>query len=390
MSEHFVKQSYGKLWHFCHNSQGICFCTMTNEELKEYEILLREGQSDFDVLIDDSDVLHLVCQNDKGDIIYLSYSEQSWHKYVVMISKTPSAYSKNFNIQRINNWINIFYTIDYKGKKMLTHQIIENDDAPPNVVDCITGNFSVAKDSSNNIFVLFFSEGQNKYGYRKYAWSKKEWEAFVEIDSPENFKKPYIFIDRNDNMHIVGMVGDDVVYISNDVQVLAQGENPIIMEKESIYLMWEGKKDSKVWVSQKDENSNDFQKPTEFMAGRFAPLKIFSLAYTIYEQGINAMHCYGFISDNIVKLYMQSNFFNVQRTKPKPIQKNITEEVQRFAQKLSPQAQVTKSEENSQSVIELTKLKIQLGQVISGIEKLNHRLDSIETVINNISDQKQW
>lgn len=386
MAEHFVKQSYGKLWHFCHNSQGICFCTMTNEEVKEYEILLREGQSDFDVLIDDSDVLHLVCRDDKGDIIYLNYSEQSWHKYVVMISKTPTTYSKNFNIQRINNWINIFYTIDYKGKKMLTHQIIENDEASPNVVDYISGNFSVAKDSSNNIFVLFFSEAQKKYGYRKYAWSKKEWEAFVEIDAPANFKNPYIFIDSNDNMHIAGMVGEDIAYISNGVQVLAQGENPIIMEKESIYLMWESKKDGRVWVSQKEDLSNDFQKPTDFMPARFAPLKIFSLAYTVYEQGINTRHSYGFISDNVAKLYMQSNFFNVQRTKPKPIQKTLTEEAEKFAKKLSPQ--VDKIEENNRSTIELTKLKIQLGQVISGVEKINHRLDGIEMMINNISDQK--
>jgi len=388
MADHFVKQSYGKIWHFCHNSQGICFCTMTNEELTEYEILLKEGQKDFDVLIDDSDVLHLICQDDKGDIIYLNYFEQSWHKYVVMISKTPTSYSKNFDIQRINNWINIFYTIDYKGKKMLTHQIIENDDVKPNVVDYISGNFSVAKDSSNNIFVLFLSEGQNKYVYRKYAWGKKEWGAFVEIDAPKNFKNPYIFIDSNDNIHIAGVVDEDVVYISNTVQVLSQGENPIIMEKESIYIMWECKKDGKVWMSQKDDGSNDFQKPTEFMAGKFAPLKIFSLAYTVYEQGIKARDCYGFISDNFVKLYMQSSFFNVQRTPPKPIQKNISEEAQKFTQRLSPQAQVDRAEDNSHSTIELTKLKIQLGQVISGIEKINHRLEGIETVINEMGDQK--
>ena len=71
MADYLVKRSYGFMWHFCHNSSGICFCSMTNSHITEYEVLLPGGQSDFDVQIDDSDTAHLVCQDSGGNIIYI-------------------------------------------------------------------------------------------------------------------------------------------------------------------------------------------------------------------------------------------------------------------------------------------------------------------------------
>jgi hypothetical protein len=157
MAEHFVKQSYSKIWHFCHNNQGICYTVMSCNNLFKYEILETDAKGDYDVLIDDLDQIHLICQNSSGDIIYYNYSDNGWEKNVILQSKTPTDYLKYFNIHRVNNWINILYQIEYKGKIMLSHQILGYEKQTPDVVDIIRGNYISAKDSMGNIYALYFN-----------------------------------------------------------------------------------------------------------------------------------------------------------------------------------------------------------------------------------------
>jgi|GEM_PF-2940979 len=372
MSEHFIKESFGALWHFCHNREGICFCRMKDEHLAEYEILLSEGQSDFGVIIDDSDCIHLICQNNAGDIIYLNYTKQNWQKVVVMQSKNQISYPKNFRIQRTNKWINIFYIIEYKGQKMLTHQMLERSDVPPTVLDYVGDDYSLAKDSMNNLYVLFYSQSQRAYGYKKYSWNTKKWEEFSKIDVPSTFMHPYLFIDSVDTMHIVGVLNDDVVYYSDTLTTIAKGIRPIVIQKENLHIMWLSK-GGIVYGCQSVDGGKNFQNPTEFMAGRFAQTKLFSISYTAFERQINARNCYGFIGDSTVKFYALGEFFNVLKTPPRPIQKSLSEEAREFIQKTEPQPEQEFSIEN----IELTKLKIQMGHISSNLEKINKKLDEI-------------
>ena len=41
---------------------------MTDENISKYQVLLPEGQEDFDVIVDDSNCIHMVFQNKEGDI----------------------------------------------------------------------------------------------------------------------------------------------------------------------------------------------------------------------------------------------------------------------------------------------------------------------------------
>ena len=99
----FVKESHGVIWHFYHNSHGICFCKMTDENITEYQVLLQEGQEDFDVIIDDSNCIHMVFQNEAGDILYANHFNGQWRKTTLMQSKNQTYYSKGFQLKRVNN-----------------------------------------------------------------------------------------------------------------------------------------------------------------------------------------------------------------------------------------------------------------------------------------------
>ena len=57
MNEHFLKQSNGLVWHFTHNgSNGLCFCKMQDENIRDYEILMQNALADYDVTIDEDNL----------------------------------------------------------------------------------------------------------------------------------------------------------------------------------------------------------------------------------------------------------------------------------------------------------------------------------------------
>jgi hypothetical protein len=354
MSEHFVKLSHGAIYHFCHNRQGICFCTMTDDKIREYEILLGNGRADFDVLVDDSDTLHLFCQDDTGSILYLKTEEKVWKKHVILQSKTPTSYAKNFNVQRVGSWLNLFYTVEYKGQKMLSHQIIGHSQVPE-AVDYILDKFSVAKDDMGNIYVLYTNH-KDELGWRKYVWSQKRWEDFVPAAVSGKLSSYNIFVDEV--VHVTGVMDNSIMYIGNNCEQVigSSGSAPIFMKvRGSLYIVWENRRDGKVWASLSNDNGLTFQSPTEFVTGRFAPIKCYHVAATSFE-GIKSDFCYGYIRDNCAVLYLLNGFFNVSKTPPRPA--------------------VTAAPKDPD--VEITKLQIQVKQLSDAIKELAQRLDAIE------------
>ncbi|OQB12665.1 MAG: hypothetical protein BWY15_02124 [Firmicutes bacterium ADurb.Bin193] len=354
MSEHFVKQTYGVMWHFCHNTGGICFCRMTSDHITEYEVLLSSGQKDFDVLIDDTDTIHLVCGDDSGSMIYISNRDKTWKKYTVMQSKTIEVSPKNFNIYRVGNWINVIYSIDYKGKRLLSHQILESSN-PPGAIDYTEGEFCTTKDLDGNIYVLYNNQS-GALGWRKFAWGKKEWSDFTAITAGEGLISPYIYVD--DKIHIAGIRDDSVVYISDGTEhcLGTPGSGPIILKHGGLlYVMWENKRSGKVCVCPSSNRGASFQSPTEFVSGTFAPVKLYSLAHTSFENCF-ARHCYGYIRDNTVNLYLLGDYLNIKLSPPKPVMPTVQKD----------------------EGVELVKLKIQLQQLSEAVAKMGLRVDALE------------
>ncbi len=374
----FVKESYGVIWHFYHNAHGICYCKMTDENITEYQVLLPDGQEDFDVLIDDSDCIHMVFQNTDGDIVYANHFNGQWRKTALLKSKTHGCYPKDFVLKRVNNWLNLMYCIEYNGRRMLTHQIIDGTEETPFVVDCIKGEYLVAQDSSGNIASMFYSETQKSWGIRKYIWSQKEWTEFSPLDILEGCKNPFLYIDRSDNIHIVYEREMQITeYYDNCEKMIGTGKRPIMLYQNEDIIMWEGIADNKVYVKREKDNA-----PTVIMSGGFSRPIRFKLRYTTYEPDFNADCCTGNIINGSVRVYGINNFFIVSKTSP------VSYSSQKSAQ------------ENDTSHIEIQKLKIKINQLNGIIErlqsqleeydikKLDRRLNELETAVNKSTKPK--
>ena len=365
----FVKETYNTIWHFYHNSHGICFCKMTDENINEYQVLLPEGQEDFDACIDDADGIHLLCQNTVGDILYLNHFNGQWRKTTLLQPKTPSAYKKDFSLRLTENCLNAFYCITYNGKRMLTHHIINGEGLPPSVIDCIDGSFCTAS-GNEAIYLFYYSESIQSWGTKKYISSQRVWEEFLPLKVIKNCQNPFLYIDADDKMHIVyednGYIAE---YFDGKTADIGMGQNPVMVYQNYDMLIWEGVADNKIYIKRADEQS-----PTIFMPGGFAKPTKMKLRYTSKESNINADMCHGNIVNGTVRTYGINNFF---ATAQKPACHNNEG-----------------AGTNTDAHIEIQKIKIQIGQInnllqklqaqikTEDIEKINRRLDEVEQAVN--------
>lgn len=378
----FVKERYETVWHFYHNSQGICFCKMNKDNIGEYSVLYPEGTEDFDVLIDDSDSLHMVCRNVGGDIVYINHSKGKWHKGVVTEAKNPVNYSRNISLERVNNWLNILYYTEYKGKKMITHRILESENLPPQVVDCAEGDFSTAKDSMGNIYILYYSVKNNCFGMKKFWWSQKRWTEFEPVEKLLGCKSSFLYIDCEDVLHIAYET-DGVIweYCSGEVKKIGTGQNPIICNNGLDFLMWEGISDNKIYIKNFDEDT-----PTVFMPGSFGkPIK-FGLRYTGEERGIRAKYCFGNIVNGRVKTYGINDFFS---TIKRP-EENVVEDVKNGAG-AGVDLELNKRIAEIQSRLE--RLSFAVESIMSVMaeadyKEINRQLQDIQSAVNKKPKQK--
>lgn len=374
----FVKESYGVIWHFYHNSHGICFCKMNDENITEYQVLLPEGQDDFDVIVDDSNCIHMVFQNKEGDIMYANHFNGQWRKTTLMQSKNQTYYPKNFVLKRVNNWLNMLYCIEYNGRKMFTHQIIDAEENTPYVVDCIRDYFSVAQDSVGNIISLFYSETKKVWGMKKYIWSQKQWSEFLEIGQLKDCKNPFLFIDKEDKIHIVYEREHCIFeYFENNNKMIGTGQRPIMVYQNDNIIMWEGVTDNKIYIKRSMDNA-----PTVFMSGGFSKPVRFKLRYTTYESDLIAHCCTGNILNGSVRMYGINNFFVVSQTSPVSLKSEKTDVF------------------DDKAYIEMQKLKIKISQLSSIIDslqskleeydskKIDRRLQELETAVNKSNKHK--
>ena len=374
----FVKESYGVIWHFYHNSHGICYCKMTDENITEYQVLIPEGQEDFDVIVDDSNCIHMAFQNKDGDILYANHFNGEWRKTTLMQSKNRVYYHKNIVLKRVGNWLNILYCIEYAGKKMLTHQIIGAEEEIPIVIDCIKGGFCATQDTGGNIYVLFYSETKKVWGIKKYLWSQKQWSEFTPTEKLAECKNPFLFIDNEDELHVVYERDFCVLELYDGREkMIGTGQKPVMINYNNNIIVWEGVTDNKIYIKKESEIN-----PTVFMSGGFSKPSLFKLRYTTYESDLIAECCKGNIINGVARTYGLNNFFVVSQSSPVTLKSQKTDNFDDAAYK------------------EIQRLKMKINQLNSIIEslqtkiseyddkKIDRRLNELETAVNKSNKPK--
>lgn len=352
----FVKESYGFIWHFCHNSHGICYCRMTDESITEYNVLIPDGMEDFDVAIDDSGCIHMVYQNKRGDILYANHFEDRWRKTTLLKSKSESCYPKDFVLKISDLRLDLLYCIEYNGRRMLIFQPIDNNQQSPCVIDCIKNQFCAVQDAQKNLVILYYSETQKSWGIKRFISIEREWTEFSAIDLGE-CNNPFLYIDSDDKIRIVFDRNSTVIEFSEGKErILGTGRRPIMFYKNDEFTVWEGVVDNKIYVKKAGDNA-----PAVIMSGEFSRPLRFKLRYTGFESGIRAECCTGNIINGSVRMYGINNFFAVSRVAP------FTEERKNY-------------KPDDKTYREMQKMKIRINQLDGLVEQLQKRLNEYDSI----------
>ncbi len=317
----------GKWWHFFIKPfYGLCYRKKEGGRFLHFEVLLSDACEDF-CAISAGGGLHLICQDKCGNIIHLSYDENSWQKITLLTSKAERPYPKYFRLLSMSGYLNLFYVISYKEKHMLIHQILGMEDRPPMVVDHISLSrppFLAAAHSGTEITLLYENE-HGVSGTRQFRWSQKAFGGFVPVHPAAGCKVRSLHVEPDDRALYAGFVTMDevtnlVVFekkrsedFSEPVTVYldcAVDAMPIFCKnEEKLYLVWQEK--GCIMSSFSLDGGSKWSKPIRYMKGA----SLVPILYHLQDDSVWRV-AYGYGTERDMVLYAVPPLEEVTEKRP--------------------------------------------------------------------------
>lgn len=194
---------------------GLCMRKKDGFKFEEYRVLMQGAEADFCVYTSE-DLIHIVCQNEKGSVIYLLYDGIAWKKTVLLESRTAKPYNKHFQMTEISGHINLLYVVENKDRLMLAHQIL-NGTMPLDIVDYIKKDsvpFCLANHQETD-FSVFYTNENNIPFQQTYKWSQKK---FLEPIALCNYNSVKFAVKSEDGFALA------VIQKTSDTNILAYCE----------------------------------------------------------------------------------------------------------------------------------------------------------------------
>ena len=217
MREYII--AYGGSWihFFIKPHVGLCSRKKNGFRFEEHKIILAGAAADFCVY-SSGNRIHIVCQDQKGSVLYLLYDGTSWQKNILLQSKTAKPYNKNFVMTEISGFINLLYLVENKERVMLVHQVL-HPGSSPQIVAYIKNDsvpFCVCSCPETDFYVYYKNE--NGTSCRQiYKWSQKK---FLEPTILEDGLSIKFSTTLSDSEALIGIHETDnvktLVYIKNN------------------------------------------------------------------------------------------------------------------------------------------------------------------------------
>lgn len=183
-----LKKSNGRDGFYIFRSGGdelLCRRITDGVISKQTDILFPGPVSDFDVTIDESDTLHIVFCNNDGSIVYMRNTKEKWTRgYLLKAKEKSDIRPKSFFVSKYKNEISVAYVIGQQDNKIVCCQTVGERIERPVALDSVCAeNDSIfaLQDLSGNI-LIFYTDKELKFGYKRYSKDNGKWSAFVCIE----------------------------------------------------------------------------------------------------------------------------------------------------------------------------------------------------------------
>ncbi len=324
MQEYLV-HCQGTWWHFFMKAHyGLCFRKKESGRFSGFEVLYPEGCLDF-AAAKIGESIHLVCQNQSGGLVYLSFTDEVWHKTLLLESKSNAPYPKHFSLVPVGKFLNLFYVIAYQDKYMLVHQIPGLSERPPVVVDRLlmeTPPFVAVNHKGSDISVCYKNES-GVSGCRVYRWSAKTFGQFVPVNPALGCTVKNLMIETGDRVRYAALKPLDGVMNLVCFQKDADGRYkeavtvnldcpeavPVFgQDGERLYLSWY--ESGSIMSSYSTDGGEKWSKPMRYMKGS----SVNPVLYGIWDED-GFRQAYGYEKDQEIVLYADEGLSDKTKTR---------------------------------------------------------------------------
>ncbi len=172
-----------------YNSYGVWRVYSASGYLKLYspivseEIELMETNFGYSLCCDDKDNIYIICQNNRGDIYFITVNGEKTESRCMLEAKVKEGYEKEFSLTYINGMINALYMLKHEDKYIIIHHIV-NSGNQPEIIETLNSSspLFVCK-KEEDIYAIYKKE--NSLVYRTFQWKEKSWSDAEKICDEE-------------------------------------------------------------------------------------------------------------------------------------------------------------------------------------------------------------
>ncbi len=394
MMHEYLLYHHHAWWHFfIRPFYGLCYRKLEGGRFGSFEVLLQDATEDFYATESEGHIL-LVCQDQAGSIIYLSLDDDIWHKTILLESKSAKAYPKHFMLLPINDFVNLFYTIQYHEKQMLVHQIIAATDRAPSVIDTLsaaTPPFLIIPGVGTDASVLYTDEN-GRSGERLFRWSQKHFGHFVPLYPEETLLVCSVHAESGGRIRYLAYKKIEAVFtlqyfekrddgtlsepVTLDLDCSPSAEPILLCDRDKLYAVWQ---EEGVVMSVSSQNDGvSWSRPVRYTR----PAGTETVLYTICHDG-RIEQCYGYNRDNSVELYIMTPLVELPQRPESPPKPQLRPEGADAAQFAAENGLLITAPSAPDPLVlhlreEVTALKGQLLAMRQSIMRLSERLEQPE------------
>lgn len=329
MNNILLKRSAGTEGYYLFYSpkQGLCCQGVRENRLGEREVLIEHIRPDFDAVIDGMDNIHIVCQDQKKNILYFRYQREKWEKKVILQAKEGAeVYADQFRLFCKSGYLRMTYVMEHKGEKLLcAHELYEESSAPLvlDILDRTYSGYAVTQNQASDTILCYYSKEKQALGTQTYLWSQKKWGNFEtvskQVSPPIDIQ---IYADPRDTLHLCYKSKGTLYYRRKEFRFehAAWNEEQPLIRRQSGYssapaFFCAGEQ---LWLCQTVGTAlsattcplrgGEWSKMQEIPNSRTAKRVLFLLHSAASSGAMSSLH-YGFIRNNQIKLLGETDYF---------------------------------------------------------------------------------
>ena len=274
MTDYMITERNIQTHYFFSPSEGLCVRERINDRWGRAHSICREACDGFCVYCDAGEVVHIICANQKNNILYLTKKGPQVNQYLLS-EGSPEIFPIKFMMLPSGNFLNLFYSAGYHDEFLLVHCIL-GINSQPATVDKLMRTAPEFFISANRVY---YTNASGILGYQDYGDGKPA--RFIPVS--QDGKMPCAC--RVDQKIFLAYKKKNMLCINDrDIFEDRSAEEPVLVYSDNrLILQWRSGSFIRYIVS--FDRGKTWSSPMRFMSNGYSPA-IFYIPSSVY------LNCY--------------------------------------------------------------------------------------------------